>query len=152
MSCTACGNLSKRNKIAGCAARTADGIGCSLVRHLEFVDQALNADGFFQRIQVFALNVFDQRHGQCRVVRHFAHDDRHDLQFGQLRRAPAPFAGDDFITALGQFTRQDRLHHTLHSDRSREFVQRCFVHAAARLVLAGFELFDFQVAQYVVLL
>ena len=47
------------------------------------------------------------------------------------------------MALIENIQREDRLHHTLHPDRSREFVQRRFVHAAARLVFAGLQLFDF---------
>ena len=39
------------------------GIGGLLVRHAEFIDEALQAGRLLERIEVFALDVFDQRHG-----------------------------------------------------------------------------------------
>jgi hypothetical protein len=72
--------------------------------------------GFFQRIQVFALYVFDQSHDGGIFIRHFTHQDRHFGQAGQLRGAEAAFAGDDFILAGGlaeQWPHEDGLHDPL---------------------------------------
>ena len=61
----------------------------------ELVGQRVIALRLFHRIEVFALHVFDDRDleriGVADVDRH----DRHFVQAGDLRGAPAPFAGDD---------------------------------------------------------
>jgi hypothetical protein len=72
---------------------------------------------------------------------------------GQLRGAPAAFAGDDLV-ALGarravDGADQDRLHDALGLDRGGQFGQRILIHVGARLVLAGLQAFDRQVAQFV---
>ena len=103
-------------QVAGGAARTPYRLCCDMVSHLEFVDQALDAHGFFQRIQVFTLDILDQRHRQRRIVRHAAHQHRHMGQPRQLCGAPAPLAGDDFIAAVGKLAHQDRLHDSLRLD------------------------------------
>ena len=75
------------------------------------------------------------------------------LSAGQLRGAPAAFAGDDLVT-LGarrvvDGARQNRLHDALNLDRGRQFGERSFVHVGARLVLAGAQALDRQVALFV---
>jgi hypothetical protein len=47
-------------------------------------DQALQALRFFQRVQVLALDVLDQRHRRGGFVGHVAHQHRHAVQAGQL--------------------------------------------------------------------
>ena len=45
-------------------------------------NQALQALRFFQGVQVFALNVFNQRHGRRGLVGHIAHQHRCRVQTG----------------------------------------------------------------------
>jgi len=91
--------LEETQEIGRGAARAADRVGRLLVRHLEFIDQALHARRLFHRIQVFALDVLDERHYQCRIVRHLAHYRGHLRQPGDLRRAPAALTSDELIAA-----------------------------------------------------
>ena len=71
------------------------------MRKIEFIHQALNADGFFHGVEIFALNVFYQRHCQSRVIRHFTDHHRHFGQASDTRGTPASFTGDDFIAQIG---------------------------------------------------
>ena len=89
--------LQQAQQVGHRGARTADRIGGLRVGEVEFVDQALQRDGFLQRIEVFALDVLDQRHRDHGAVVDFAHHHRDLGQAGQLRRAPAAFAGDDLV-------------------------------------------------------
>jgi hypothetical protein len=116
-------------------ARAADRVGGLLVGQLELVDQAMHALRFLQRIEVFALDVLDQRHRERRLVGDLAHDDRHFLQAGQARGAPATLAGDDLVALGVDRTHEDRLHQALYLDRGGELAERGLVHPGARLVL-----------------
>ena len=131
--------LGQPQQIAHRAARTADGRCSGVVRQLEFLDQARNALRLFERIEVFALNVLDQRQGERRLIRHAAHQRRNVLEARTLRGAPAAFAGDDLETRAVDRAHQDRLHDALGLDRLRQLDERRFVHARARLILAGHE-------------
>src|SRR6185295_14837858 len=86
--------------------------------HLEFVYQALDAGCLFQWIQVFALDILDERHSQGRFVRNLANDYWHLRKSGELRSPPAAFAGDDFIFAVVTRAYQDWLNQALGLDRS----------------------------------
>ena len=101
-------------------------------------DQALQALGFFQGVQVFALDVFNQRHGGGRLIRHIAHQHGHRVQPRQARGAKAALARNDFVfagvLALGQLADQDRLHDALRFDALGQFVQGTLIHAGARLI------------------
>ncbi len=50
----------------------------------------------FDGVQVFALQIFNQRQFQHRTVVSFTHDDRDFRQRNELRRTPATFPGDQF--------------------------------------------------------
>ncbi len=77
MVCTRLGQVQQAQQVAGGAARAAHGLRGLLVREAELADQALQALGLFQRVQVFALDVLDQRHGGGGLVGHVAHQHRH---------------------------------------------------------------------------
>jgi hypothetical protein len=125
------------------------------VGQVEFVDQALQRLRFLQRVEVFALDVLDQRHRDHGAVVDHAHHHRHFGQAGTLRRTPAAFAGDDLVgaTALAvgadMLAHHDRLDHALRADRRGQFLQLRVVHRAPRLVFAGHHRIDRQGAQRV---
>ena len=77
----------------------ADGVGDLLLGQVEFVDQPAIRVRLFDRIEVFALEILDERDGEQPVVGNIADDDRDFEQAGALRRAPAAFAGDDLVAA-----------------------------------------------------
>ncbi|MDQ1190762.1 hypothetical protein QE447_003265 [Stenotrophomonas sp. SORGH_AS282] len=104
--------------------------------------------GFFERVEVFALDVLDQRHRNDGAVFQLAHHHRHFVQAGQLRRAPAAFAGHDLEAVRAQLADQDRLDHALRLDGIGQLGELGFVHVAARLVLARLQVLDRQLAQH----
>lgn len=118
-------------------ARLADRFRDLLLGQLELLLQALQGSGFLDRVEVLALDVLDQRHGDGRFVRHVAHQRRDLFQSGLLAGPPAPLAGNDLVAAIGDRPHHDGLHHALGLDRLRQFLQRLRVHVATRLVLAA---------------
>ena len=135
------GQVQQAQQIAGGAAAAPHGLRGLLVRQTKLVDQALQALCLFQRIEVFALHVLDQRHGCSGVVIHIAHQHRHLAQSSQMGGTETPFACDDFVLArmlpFGELAHQNGLHDALRLDAFGQFVQRAFIHAGARLVLSG---------------
>ena len=93
-------------------AGTPDRIGCRLVGHLEFADESLERACLLERIEIFALDVLDERHRNRGFVRNLPDDGRNFLEPGQLRRAPAPLAGDDFVFVFARGAHEDRLQQT----------------------------------------
>jgi hypothetical protein len=81
------------------------------------------------------------------VVQRFDHG-RNRSQAGPLRRAPAPFAGDDLelVGLVRRGTHQDRLQHALIADRSRQGFQIGLVEMTARLIGIAMQQFDGQLA------
>ena len=156
------GQVEQAQQVAGGAAAFAHGLRGLLVREAKFVHQALDALRFFQRVEVFALDVFNEGHGGGGFVGHFAHEHGHLRQSGQTGCAVAPLARDDFVVrccgffacavcrwqrhgpGLRQLAHEDGLHDALRADAFGQLVQRAFVHAGARLVLAGADFFQRQ--------
>ena len=91
------GQIEQAHQVAGGTARAAHGLGGKFMRQAKFLDQALQALGFFQRIEVFALHVLDQGHGGGGLVGHIAHQHRHPVQPGELGRTKAPLARNDLV-------------------------------------------------------
>ena len=85
--------LQQAQQVADRGARTAHGIGGLLVRDAELGDQPLQRARLFQRVEVLALDVLDQRHGDGGVVRHAADHGRNVRQArifaARQRRSPA---------------------------------------------------------------
>ena len=136
--------LQQSQQVGGRAARAAHGLGGLFMGEAELLHQALQAAGFFQRVEVFPLHVFDQGHDGGLLVVHLAHEHRHLVQAGQLRSPEAALAGNDLVAAFANGAHQERLHHTLAADAFSQFVQRALVHDPAGLVLAGPQLADGQ--------
>ena len=62
-----------------------------------------------------------------------ADDCRHGVELGPLRRAPAPFTGDD-LKAVVMRPQQDRLQHPALANRLGELVEQVLVELHPRLV------------------
>ena len=119
------------------AAAFAHGFGDCFVRQGKLVGQPFQAARFFYRVEVFALQVFDQTHRQRGFVADVFHHDGDFRQTGQLRRAPAAFAGDQFVLRQAMFAHDNRLDDALRPDGFGQLVQGFVVHLHARLVAAG---------------
>ena len=104
----------------------------------------------FHGVEVFALNVLDQRHGDGGFVRHLPDHRRDGVQLGHLRRPPAALAGDDFVAVIAQRAHHDGLHDALRADRLRQLLERIGGHVLARLVAAALHQLHRQVAQIAV--
>ena len=66
----------------------------------ELFGQALEALGFFQRVEVFALDVLDEAIAAAASSGTALSEDGHLTQAGELGGAAAAFAGNDFVAAL----------------------------------------------------
>ncbi len=114
------------------------------LRQLKFVGEPPVGERFFDRIQVLALDVFDQRHLEQRSLlarRDVANDDRDAQQAGELRGAPAALAGDD-LKAIADLADDDRLDDAVRLDRLRQLLQPRIVDRAARLKVVRREAID----------
>ena len=108
-----------------------------LVREVELANQAIDALRLLERIQVLALDVLDQCHGQRGRVVDWLDQHRYQVEPSKLRGTEAPFARDDLVLTGIDRPHEDRLHDALYFDRFGEFGQCLRIHLCARLILAG---------------
>ena len=101
------------------------------------LDQVLVGECNLDGIEVFALNVFDQRHLHHVLVVGRAHISRNREQARHLRGAPTSFTGDDLIGAIVHFAERDGLDHPDLSDALGQFFERLRVKLSAGLVGIG---------------
>ena len=97
----------------------ADGRGDVFLLQVEFVGEPPVGERFVDRVQIFALDVFDQRHLEQRLLlpgRDVADDDRHAQQAGESGGAPAALAGDD-LKPVAVRADDDRLDDAVRLDR-----------------------------------
>ena len=116
--------------------RLAQTVGHGLLRELEIVHELGDAHGFFDGVEVGALEVLDEReHGAGIVLR--LEDARGDgLLADQLEGAEATLAGDDLVAVL-HLADDDRLHESLGADGIGELLHLGVVEVAARLMGIG---------------
>ncbi len=126
------------------AAALADDFCDFVLTAFELVGESVIALRLLHRVEVFALDVFDdhdlERIGVADIDRH----DRHFVQPGDLRRAPAPLACDDLIPILHAAHRphHDRLDHAVLLDRVGELAELGVGKIAARIARIGLQEFD----------
>ena len=91
-----------------------------LLRHFIGAHELLIAERLFDRVEVRALQVFDERELHRLLVIGLDDDDRHVGKPREPRRAPAALAGDDLIKAGRQLADRQRLDDAVHADRLGE--------------------------------
>ena len=141
--------LEQSKQVGNGRAGPSDRVGGFLVGHLEVIDQAAQRRGLLQRIEVFALDIFDQRHCNGDFIRHVTHDRRDGLDTGDLRGTPASFAGDQFVTIVPGRAHHYRLHHTLRPDRICQLIQLVLVENRSRLKAARSDHLERKITQYI---
>ena len=117
-------------------AAAADFFRNLVLRQAEAADEALIGARFFHRVEVFALEVFDQRNLARLGVAVLAHDGRDFRESRELCRAQTALARDELIASLGirQPPHEHGLEHAIRLDRGFEVFERRLVEIRARLV------------------
>ncbi len=115
------------------AARFVDELAQCILGMAELVNQPLIGLGFLDRVQVLALNVFEDCHLERFSVVELSNDNRNFVQACPLRRAPAALSGHDLV-AMSVRAHDDRLDESARTDRGGKLVERCFVEVAPRLM------------------
>lgn len=105
----------------GCAA-LADFLGDVLLPQPKLTSEAREGIGFFDRVEIFTLQVLDQREFEDVLIGRFANDHGRLGQTDLLRGTPAAFAGDQF-KEISAPARDQRLDDPVFFDRSDEFFQ-----------------------------
>ena len=104
-----------------------------VVGEREVLDELLIGRGFFERVQLLALDVLDDRLLEHRRVVGGAHDRGDRLEPDPARRAPAALARDQ-LEAVAAGAHEDRLEHADLADRLRQRGERLLVEVLARLL------------------
>ena len=105
------GQLQEPQIVRNGRAVLSDSGGDIFLRQLELVGKAPIRERLVYRIQIFALNVLDERELEPRPVavgRDVADGDGDAKESGELGGAPAPFAGDD-LEPIANAPDDDRL-------------------------------------------
>ena len=108
-----------------------------VLREAVLLDEVLIGEGYFDGVEVFALNVLNERHLHHRFVARRADIGRHGAQARQLRSAPAAFAGNDFVSVVGVLAQRYGLNDADLPNRVGKFLQRSLVELSAGLVRVG---------------
>ena len=143
------GQFQQAQAVGNGAAAASHGFGNGFVGQFEFVNQTAQALRFFNRIEVFTLDVFNQPHCHHGFVVGLLH---HGGQFGQPRqlcRAPTPLARDEFVAVQAVFAHDDGLDDALRFNRFRQFLQGFVLHLHTRLIAAGLDFLNRDLAQLV---
>ena len=74
------GGIEQTNCVCNRRTIFAHTLGDRLMRHLEFLGQILVGFGFFDSVQVSALDVFDQREFEQLLIGRVAYDHRNSFQ------------------------------------------------------------------------
>ena len=123
------------------------------MRQIEFTNQPIERTRLFERVQVLALDVLDQRHCHRGLVGNVANDGRNRIEAGHLRGTPAAFPGNDLVTlrafAACHRPGNDRLDNTLRPNRVCEVLERILADVGARLIPAAFEQFDWNLSKLI---
>jgi hypothetical protein len=89
--------LEQPQRVGHVAAALAYDLGDGVLAMVELCCKRLIAHRLFERIEIGALHILDDRELQRLAIVHIELHDRHHMQAGALRRPPAPLAGDDLV-------------------------------------------------------
>ncbi len=123
------------------------------MREIELRDESFQRTRLFERIEVLALNVLDERDRDRCLVGNVPDDGRDLPQPRHLCRPPAALTRDDLVALClagsGRSDRpdHDRLHHALRLDGVGQLLQRFRPHVHPGLVAAPLQQIERQLRQ-----
>ncbi len=123
-------------------------LGDLLLCEAELIREALEGVGLLDRVQVLALEVFDERHLERDFLGNVANDDGNARECGPLGGAPAAFTGNQLV-AKTHPADDERLHDSARTDRARQLFDGLLAEAGARLIGAGIDQVDIDLKQNV---
>ena len=114
------------------------------MRISKIVNQLAIAFSLFNSTQISPLDILDQCQLMRFLVTHLADDGRNDMQLRQLRRAPAPFAGNQLVAVACPLLGTDKngLDKALGPNGIGKLGKPFLVKAAARLPGADIDPFN----------
>ena len=105
--------LQQAQAVGDVASALADDLTEIVLGIAMFGDQLLVTQCFFERIEIRALDVFDNGQLERGSIVNITNNYRDLNQTRQLRGAPAAFAGNDLIAIHADGTHDDRLHYAM---------------------------------------
>ena len=128
--------IKQTHHISDVAARFFDDNRKRGLAMAELVGKPLIGFGFFDRVQVLALDILDQRNFERFTVVKITDNRRNVMNLRLLRRTPASFARNNLITAVKR-PHDNRLDHAVTLDALCKLDQPIFGKIAARLGRIG---------------
>src|ERR1051326_3158086 len=127
--------LHQAQKVRDRRALFADLLRDLFLRQSEFFVQLVIGVRFFDRVEVLALDVLDERELQgVAVGRALLDDDRYFAESRFLRRAEAALAGDQPVLVIADARNDERLHDAVLANAARQLFDRRFIKSLARLI------------------
>ena len=130
------GQFQQAHGVGDGGAAFADFLGNFVLFQAEFLGKALVGDGFFDRVEVLALDVFDEGELEHLLVPGLADDHGGFLQTELLGGAPAAFTGDQFVFVVA-FADDQGLDNAVFADRFDQFQETFAAEFGAGLEGAG---------------
>jgi hypothetical protein len=103
---------------------------------------------FFERVNVAALQIFDQLRLKCLSVGQMNDADRHSLGLGKMRGAVAARSGNDLKAVFGDGPDEQGRQNALAADGVGQFLEGGIVKDAARVGLGFFERSEWHIAVF----
>ena len=127
--------IGQAQRVGDVAAALADDAGDVGVRIAVVGAELGVARGFFERVEIGALDIFDDGDFERLAVAGLEHDDRDFVLPGPLGGPPAPLAGDDLVGVgdAGDGANQHRLDDAALPDRRGQLLEFGVVEALARI-------------------
>ena len=107
------GQVQQAQQISRRRTAATDSLGSLLMGIAEFFYETAHAGGFFHSVQIFALHIFDKRHGKRALIIDFSNDGGNCLFASQLACTVAAFAGDNLIPTACKRSNDDRTDYAL---------------------------------------
>ena len=110
----------------------------SFLRESEILQKVLIGSGFFNRVEIFPLQIFNQGDFCARGIAQGAHKRRNGIKSCQLRCTEAALPCDEFIPLPGRkLPDQDRLQNAMLNDGFFKLFQSTLIKFLARLIAIG---------------
>src|SRR5215467_722490 len=123
------------NRIGYRGAIFSSSFGDRFLRQVKFIHQPLERARSLHGVQVFALDVFDERHLEGKLVGNLPDDGGDSVQTCALCGTPATFAGDELKSGTDWADNQG-LNDAARFDGARKFVESLLMKSRARLIRA----------------
>jgi hypothetical protein len=120
-------------RVGNGGARLAQPLRNLFLREIVRFDQLRHAGGFFERIEIVALQILDNRNFQTLQVGTRPHDRGNAGPLQHRAGAPAAFSRDELVP-LAALAHENRHEHAMLDDRGLEFVHGRRVEVFARLM------------------